>query len=388
VSERIHLLLVEDNPGDARLIGEMLRGLSEFELVHVGDLAAALARLAAGGVDVVLLDLGLPDSQGLATVSRLVAHNPRVPVVVLTGNDDESVSLQVVKHGAQDYLVKGAVDAALLVRSLRYARERMRAAEELRASEERLRTLNRELQEATGQLIQTAKLTALGELAAGVAHELNQPLNGIALIVQALLKYLDDFDRDALRSELRDVLDQVASMKRIIDHMRLFVRQSTDYDFKELDVNVVMERALLLVEQQIKDHGAELERDFTHPLPLVRGDAARLEQVFLNLLMNARAALDDSGRPDKRLVIGTRVVHLTPAPETVVVEVRDNGVGIPAELKDKIFLPFFTTKDPGQGTGLGLSIARKIVEEHDGRLEAESTAEAGTTFRVLLPIRS
>ena len=385
MNKRTQLLLVEDEPGDARLIIEKLRPLPEFELVHVTYLAAALERLTAGGVDLVLLDLGLPDTGGLMTVSKVLEHSPHVPVVVLTGHDDETLALQTLKYGAQDYLVKGEAETALLVRTIRYACERKRAAEALRASEERLRAVNRELRETTAQLIQTAKMTALGELAAGVVHQLNQPLTGIALIIQTLRKYLDDYSKDEVRSELDEVAALIDSMRRIIDHMRLFVRQSTEYEFREVDVNAIVDKSLLLAEPQIIDHGAELCREYTRPLPLVMGDAARLEQVFLNLTMNASSALDSSERRDKRVVVRTRVARLAPGRETVVVEVQDNGVGVPADLKAKIFQPFFTTKPPGKGTGLGLSIARKIVEEHAGHMEFESTAGEGTVFRVLLP---
>ncbi len=385
MNQPIRILLVEDNPGDARLIREMLRDQAEFELAWACDLKGCFEQLAGGGVDAVLLDLGLPDSHGLGTVARVHGHAPHVPIVVLTGHDDESVSLKAVEAGAQDDLVKGSVDAALITRSVRYARDRIRVTEELLASRERLGRLNRELQATTAQLIQTTKLTALGELAAGLVHELNQPLNGIGIIAQAALRYLGEYSRVELETQLREVLELVGSMKNIIDHMRLFVRHSTEAEIRELDVNATVERALLLIERQLVDEGVVVDRQLGSNFPLVWGDPSRLEQVFLNLLLNARSALHASSRVPRELHVRTCRVQHSEFGEAVQVEVRDSGVGIPSSMLHQVFQPFFTTKEAGKGTGLGLSISRTIVEEHRGRIEVESSVGEGTTFRVVLP---
>src|SRR5579863_497154 len=141
--EGIHVLLVEDNPGDARLFLELVRdtGAGRVKLEHVNRLSLALERLDSGNFDVVLLDLSLPDEQGLATLTRTHAHAPNIPIVVLTGLDDEALAVKAVRAGAQDYLVKGRVDGDLLVRSMRYATERARAVEALERREEHYRSL-------------------------------------------------------------------------------------------------------------------------------------------------------------------------------------------------------------------------------------------------------
>ena len=163
----IKALLVEDNPGDSRLIREMLaeaRGVT-FELKHVDRLQAALEQLAEEGIDVVLLDLGLPDSGGLETLSKTYAQAPKVPVVVLTGLHDETLGAQAVNKGAQDYLVKGQIDGSLLVRAICYAIERKQA-------EERERQLQL-------QLDLSARMASIGVMVSGVAHEINNPLTNI-----------------------------------------------------------------------------------------------------------------------------------------------------------------------------------------------------------------
>ena len=156
----IEILLVEDNPGDALLIQLMLReaGAGKYNLTRVGRLSEGLARIDAGGADIMLLDLNLPDSQGLETVARAQSHAERIPIIVLTGVDDEDTCLEAVKMGAQDFLTKGAIDGSLLIRSIRYAIER-KALE--------------------SHLTQAQKVEAIGQLAAGIAHEINTPIQYI-----------------------------------------------------------------------------------------------------------------------------------------------------------------------------------------------------------------
>ncbi len=254
-----------------------------------------------------------------------------------------------------------------------------------------LEKANIELKEATVQLIQSEKLSALGELTAGVAHELNQPLNGIKIISQSMLRDIEKnrFEEEDVGDDLNEIVSQVNKMAEIIDDMRIYTRHTEGSSEEMIDINSVIEGPLKLLDQQLKNHNIEVLRELAPDLAKFAGDPIRLEQVFMNLITNARSALDGCGKENKRIEIRTYKADnhgSTPDNAAVVVEVKDNGEGIPENLRDKIFQPFFTTKEPGKGTGLGLSVSNTIIEEHKGRFEMDSQVGEGTTFRVILPV--
>ena len=254
-----------------------------------------------------------------------------------------------------------------------------------RTLEERVEKRTRELQESTMQLIQAEKLGALGELTASVAHELKQPLNSIKIISQAILRDIEKkrFDEQGARDDLPEIIHQVDKMAEIIDHMRVFTRRPIDVPNEMVDFNRVIGDALKFVGQQLKDHNIDIVMELDSDLPKVLGDSVRLEQVVVNLINNARYAVEKNGKEEKRIEVRTGKGS---DGQTVSVEVKDNGIGIPEEAKKKIFQPFFTTKEPGKGTGLGLSVSKKILDEHKGTLEFSSNAGEGALFRLLMPV--
>jgi C4-dicarboxylate-specific signal transduction histidine kinase len=263
--------------------------------------------------------------------------------------------------------------------------DRARLIKQLQKTNKELEKSNQELKQTTLQLVQSEKISALGELTAGVAHELNQPLNGIKIISQSILRDMekDRFEEDKLGEELTEIVNQVNKMAEIIDHMRIFTRKSEGMPEETIDLNTLIEGPFKLLNQQLKDHNIEVVTELAPTLPRVMGNPIRLEQVFMNLITNARIAVDSYGKENKRIEIRTYKVDNR---KEVAAEVKDNGGGIPEDLRDKIFQPFFTTTDPGKGTGLGLSVSGKIVEEHRGRIELDSEEGKGSTFRVILPI--
>ncbi len=273
--------------------------------------------------------------------------------------------------------------------------ERKQAEERLKETKDALhdQTLalekaNAELKDTTVHLIQSEKLSALGELTAGVAHELNQPLNGIKIISQSILRDIErgEHDESELREDLTDVVDQVNKMAEIIDHMRIFTRRSDEMRMEEVDVNGVLQGPFKLMGQQFKNRNIDIVMNLLPDLTKVYGDAIRLEQVFMNLITNARNAVDENGRDEKRIELHTYNGDGESGGKFIVAEVRDNGTGIPENIRDKIFQPFYTTNEPGKGTGLGLSLSNKIIEEHNGMIEVESEVGAGTVFKVMLPV--
>lgn len=257
-------------------------------------------------------------------------------------------------------------------------------AEELKEKTRCLETSNQELKDATVQLVQSEKLSALGELTAGVAHELNQPLNGIKIIAQSLLRDIrkDRLEVEELDQELADVVFQVDKMSEIIDHMRTYSRRTEGSTREMIDVNSIIDGATKFLYQQLANHNIKVLKQVESDLPQVLADPIRLEQVAMNLITNARKAMDSAENGNKAIEIKTYQDNGS----HVIFEVSDNGVGIPPDKLALIFEPFFTTREKGEGTGLGLSISNKIIEEHNGRIEVTSKMGEKTTFRVFLPI--
>jgi PAS domain S-box-containing protein len=240
--------------------------------------------------------------------------------------------------------------------------------------------LEEELNKTQAHLIQAGKMRALGELVAGVAHELNNPLMAADTFLYVIREKLDKEDENQRRLELiQQCHDRIA---KIINHLRDFSRQSK-FAFRKIDINEPIENALMITGQQLLNHGIRLMRNFSPNLPKIWGDNNQLEQVFLNLISNARDAMEKVERK-RELAIATSLIHHNTSDDVEVI-VRDTGRGIPSEDMDKIFDPFFSTKEVGRGTGLGLSICYGIIEAHGGYIEVESKLDAGTTFRVFLP---
>lgn len=243
--------------------------------------------------------------------------------------------------------------------------------------------------EAEQQLIQASKMATLGEMATGVAHELNQPLSVIKTVSSFFVKKIEhdeELVRDTLHKMLMKVDGNVDRATKIINHMRQFARKS-DMDLDKLQVNEVLERSFEIFSQQLKVRGIEVVWDVQDDLPKIKADPGRLEQVFINLLINARDAIEDRwsrmGREDAddRIEIMTRLQQ-----DQVVVKVIDTGIGIPEKILGKLFEPFFTTKEVGKGTGLGLSISYGIVKDCGGEIEATSTEGKGACFTLYFPV--
>jgi PAS domain S-box-containing protein len=244
------------------------------------------------------------------------------------------------------------------------------------------KSLEARLKSAQAGLVEASKMRALGELVAGVAHEVNNPLMASQTILHVILKNLPpDFPEKPRLELIKKCNDRIG---KIVDHLREFSRQ-TKPEFEEVDINQPVENALLITGQQLLDHGISIVRRLAEDAPKVSGDPNQLEQVFLNLISNARDALDDSPNPKKELTITSGLVREDGA-SSVEVRVKDTGVGIPSDKLNKIFEPFFSTKPVGKGTGLGLSLCFGIIDAHKGRIEIESRQGEGTEVRVIIPV--
>jgi C4-dicarboxylate-specific signal transduction histidine kinase len=238
------------------------------------------------------------------------------------------------------------------------------------------------------------RLRSLGEMAAGMAHELNQPLVGVRGIAEHLLIGLErgwEMSEERLREKLERIVEQAERMSHIIEHVRLFAREAASPELRRTQVNEVVESALRLLSEQFRAHCVELRVTLVPDLPLVMANPFSLEEVLINLLVNARDAVEERLRrePDARVRIAVET-HVRNVQGQGIAEIRvtDWGMGIPASVKEKVFDPFFTTKDPDKGTGLGLSISKTIMEQVGGRIELESSEGHGTTVILSLPVLS
>jgi PAS domain S-box-containing protein len=225
------------------------------------------------------------------------------------------------------------------------------------------------------QLQQREKLSSIGLLAAGVAHEVNTPLTGVSSYTQMLLGMLPETDpKHALLQKVRRQADRASN---IVNNLLNFSRTGSATEFVEVDVHRVLDDTLQLLETQLHRNQIEIERCYDPELPMALGNAGKLQQVFTNLILNARDAIPEGGR----ITLFTAATDR----ETIVIEVADTGIGIAPENVAKIYDPFYTTKGVGRGTGLGLAVSYGIVQEHSGHISVESTPGRGTTFRITLP---
>jgi two-component system, cell cycle sensor histidine kinase and response regulator CckA len=483
------LLLIEDNPGDARLLREMFKeqGSHNTEVTHVTSMGAAEAHLSAQAVDIILLDLGLPDAQGLEAVRRAHAAAPRVPLVVLTILDDESLAIRALQEGAQDYLIKGQIESGLL-RALRYAierkvmeevlfKERTRSEEgwarlaaiheatpdlvsisdsagrflyvnrggrtmvgltadadiagytisdflrspdahvvtsegiptairegfwrgetELMGlngetisisliilahkrsdgSVEFVSTIARDIsanRQLEAQLRQAQKMEAVGQLAAGVAHEFNNLLQ--ALMSMATILRLRSGAGIHVSKIAGDMELQIKRGAGLTQQLLLFSRDAL-IEKADLDLREEVQKASVLLRQLIPENIKIVLKTAAQRLS-VQADAGQMQQVLLNLAINARDAMPGGG---------TLTLRAGSRGDEVFLEVEDTGSGMNDVTRAHLFEPFFTTKEPGKGTGLGLAVVHGIVVEHGGSIEVESRPREGSRFRIVLPSAS
>ena len=229
------------------------------------------------------------------------------------------------------------------------------------------------------EVIQNEKMAAIGILAGGVAHEINNPLGGILAFTQLLLKDSRDQNNEELTADLKEIENAAKRCKKIVSDLLDFSRMSKDKEYAPVDVNKLIETVIPFIRSEIKSLNVDLEMDVHEGIPKVLGISNRLQQVFLNLMTNACHAMPKGGN----LKLTTNV---TRDGQRVMVRVVDTGEGIPGDIQDRIFDPFFTTKMPGKGTGLGLSISYRIIREHGGTIEVESDEGRGATFTIMLPV--
>lgn len=284
----------------------------------------------------------------------------------------------------QDGQIVGLLGIARDITRRKQADEALQAHEELeiRVAQRtcELAQANAALRQQQQQLVQAAKLASIGQLATGVAHELNNPLNNMRLIIGNQLDHLraGEFQQERMVYELQLVEQQIQRAACIVNQLRTFGR-SARHEMVPLSLNEILASSLELVRHQLQLDNITIRTQWADTCMEVLGDRVQLEQVFVNLLTNARHALATVTR--KEILITTNVRL-----DSVEIAVSDTGCGMPSDVQERVFDPFFTTKTVGEGTGLGLSIAHGIIQSHKGRIFVNSTPGTGTSFEVILPL--
>lgn len=364
------VLIAEDDPAAANVL-ETLLGRVGYEVAVASDGSEALQMLEAGPPpDVLLLDWMLPEISGLEICYRVRERwDPiSLPILMVTAKTDAESISAAFDAGASDYLTKPFLGAELRARIAAHLRVKQLLEERMRFEE---------------HLMEREKLSTLGLLVSGVAHDLNNPLGGISGYAQLLTEE----ETDPARLEaLRQILSEVQRCNRIVGELLSFSRRRP-VEHGDVDVAEVLNSTLALRDRQIHTSGLRTRVQIDPDLPRLRGDKHQLQQVFLNILVNGEQALRQGG---ETIGVGAHLAPPASAREPgrdwVVITFFNDGPAIPPETLPRIFEPFFTTKGEDEGTGLGLSICRRIVREHGGDIDVESGPD-GTTFRVRLPAK-
>ena len=362
------VVIAEDDPASASMLRVMLQRAG-YEVALAPDGPRALRLLEEGELpDVLLLDWMLPGMSGLEVCHRVRQHWDAyaLPILMVTAKTDAESIYAAFDAGASDYIAKPFRGAELRARIAAQIRTR-RLADERRRIEEQLR--------------ESDKLSSLGLLASGVAHDLNNPLASISGYAQLLLRGEADPER---AEDLQRILREVERCRGIVRSLLGFARRSAP-ERRPVDLAGALREILELRDRELRASGVRHALSVPGPVPPLLADESQLQQVFLNIVLNAEHALRQAGGGTLRIGVGPCPDGEVPG--RVCVEFFNDAPPIPPDVLPRIFDPFFTTKSKDEGTGLGLAVSRRIVRDHGGDISVHSGSE-GTVFRVSLPVES
>jgi signal transduction histidine kinase len=365
------VLLIEDNPADARLAREILAEAARytFDIAEAASLEAAITLVAEREFDVVLMDLSLPDSQGLDGVAQLRAKNVSLPIVVLTGLNDEETAIEALQRGVQDYMVKGIEAASYMVRAIRYAIERKRIEFLLVQATQQAELANR----------------AKSEFLSTMSHELRTPLNAIIGFAELMkLEAMGPIGHDSYREYASDIClsgnHLLTLINDILDLGRIEAGKADVHD-ETLRLSDVFEAAARIVRERAATAGLQLDVIDPVALPPLRADRRKMLQILVNLLSNAIKFTPERGRVQMDAEVESS--------GELLIRIADTGIGIAPNDLEKAMMPFgqidSSLSRKHAGTGLGLPLTKNLIELHGGDLELASALGVGTTAIVRLP---
>lgn len=408
-----HILIVDDEESVRSVFAARL--CDRYSCTMAANAQEALACLAEDEIALVLSDVQMPGLSGTELLRKIISDFPDVAVIMVSGIDRSQRVIDALRIGASDYLVKPC-DLDVLELSVARALERRallqdakRYKQDLERRNEQLASQKAELERLQAQLVHSERMASVGQLAGGVAHELNNPAGFIYSNMESLGKsaaglqqLLEVYDRGPVSPELaarasaikesidyEKLLPELSSIiadcqegaRRIRDivlNLRTFSRLD-EAELKQVDLHVGLDATVRLLPQYYGSNHISLKRQYSD-LPPIECFAGQLNQVWMNLLTNAAQAIGD-GAGEVRIETGLK-------DKVVMVRISDTGNGIAPENLKRVFDPFFTTKPVGEGTGLGLSISYGIVERHGGTIAVESEPGLGTTFTTLIPLKA
>lgn len=409
-ARRERILIVDDSPVVRRSFAKLLGG--QYECVEAATVLDAFEILKKSEFELVITDVIMPGLSGIELLRKVVESYPQTAVIVVSGIDRPQRALDAVRLGAFDYLIKPCdhevlqftVQRALERRSLLINAKRYK--DDLEARNQELLRGKQQLERLQAQIVQTEKMASIGQLAAGIAHELNNPvgylygnldlLDGSLANLLRLVEFYEtsplppeiaaraakireEIDFESTKEDLASIISDCRAgaerVRDIVQNLRTFSRLD-EAEYKKTDLHEGIESTLRILSRYFTGGNIVLKRNYGE-IPQIDAYSAQLNQVWMNLLVNAAQAI---GPNTGEVEISTRADA-----ESVYVTVKDNGNGIDPQDLGRIFDPFFTTKPVGEGTGLGLSISFGIVERHGGRIEVESKPGKGTSFTVVLP---
>jgi signal transduction histidine kinase len=380
------ILIIDDEKVILDLTSIILQNRG-YRVATAADAITGLAMIPQVNPQLVLLDFMMPAMDGLTALREIRSRHPDVYVIMFTGKGSEEIAVELMKAGASDYILKPfnnqdmveRIENVLRIRAVEIQNreliaERERLLREIEAwnreLERRANEKSEALQRAQAEIVQSEKLATLGYLAAGMAHEIRNPLNSISLFIQLIKSGLDDPEKQEFSDKILKEVDRIdAILRKLLD-----AAKRPKFQISDVYIDRVLDATLEVFAPQIEVHGIRVERRYDRLPGAIKADPSEIEQIFTNLFLNAIHEMPDGG---------ILTVGLDHDDREVTIRVSDTGRGIPAENLINIFDPFFTTKS--KGTGMGLAVVLRIVKNYKGRIRVERSDSQGTIFCIHLP---